>query len=437
MSAPSGGNDGASAAAATPVPGAADLDPGIPPFGGDQVLSQLNAWAAVVDSRIAALVQGITEVRGGSVVAATQLQADITTLEAKVMANLQQVADSGVQALFKTIDDFKVELGKHEYAHQQARSGVEQVVAQATLKFADIERAMSENERRVQAADAQLRAQVQAAYTDLDTRLKGAAAASPSAPAPAAAPAAAAAAAATGSQAAGQALGGGSADPLFSPGGDAWARPSAPQPAPPGSGGLLGQPLLPPQQPPPTQRPFSVQNRDWGDNRRLDLVVTPEAYTTWRDRALGHLAKDRPDVRRLLLWAEQQPEAISAAAEATGAREAGLRDDVADVSYVLFEGIKHVVHDNLLSRARTCDGRGLELWRKLHSEWEGAAPQVVAAKAKSYQDPRRCGTVLQLWEDFPAWEQLGAEVVSGGFPSRTGSRPTRSRSSCRRTWSRR
>ena len=50
---------------------------------------------------------------------------------------------------------------------------------------------------------------------------------------------------------------------------------------------------------------LSIQNRDWGDNKRLDLVVIPEVYTTWRDRALGHLAKDRPDVRRLLLWAER------------------------------------------------------------------------------------------------------------------------------------
>jgi hypothetical protein len=71
----------------------------------------------------------------------------------------------------------------------------------------------------------------------------------------------------------------------------------------------------------------------------------------------------------------------------------------------------------LLGRARICGaGRGLELWRKLHSEWQGAAPQVIAAKSKRFQDPAKCGNILALWEALPAWEQLGAEVASGGYP---------------------
>ena len=52
----------------------------------------------------------------------------------------------------------------------------------------------------------------------------------------------------------------------------------------------------------------------------MDLVVTPEAYSTWRDRALGHLAKDRPDVRRLLLWAERQSGAPEIICWGTGTR---------------------------------------------------------------------------------------------------------------------
>jgi hypothetical protein len=135
---------------------------------------------------------------------------------------------------------------------------------------------------------------------------------------------------------------------------------------------------------------------------------------TWRDRALGHLAKNRPDVRRLLLWAEKQTVPIDENGERAGAAETGVMDEV---GYVLFEGIKHLISDNLLSRARLCgDGRGLELWRRLHSEWQGAAPQVVAAKAKRFQDPAKCSNVLALWEALPAWEQLGAEVAAGGLP---------------------
>ena len=159
---------------------------------------------------------------------------------------------------------------------------------------------------------------------------------------------------------------------------------------------------------------FSVQDRNWGDNKKLDLIVTPEAYLTWRDRAIGHLAKDRPDIRRLLLWAEKQTEVIDTNMEVKGS---GVFEKAEEVSYVLFEAIKFIIHDNLLSRARVCgDGRGLELWRKLHSEWEGAAPQVVAAKSKRFQDPSRCSSVLQLWEVLPAWEQLGLEVTAGGYP---------------------
>eukprot|EP00974_Lingulodinium_polyedra_P055991 5384586-Lingulodinium_polyedra.AAC.1 len=107
---------------------------------------------------------------------------------------------------------------------------------------------------------------------------------------------------------------------------------------------------------------------------------------------------------------------IDGPAEVAGAAASGVTECVENISYVLFEAIKFIIHDNLLSRARACDGRGLELWRKLHSEWQGAAPQVVAAKAKRFQDPSRCSSVLQLWEALPAWEQLGAEVVAGGFP---------------------
>ena len=117
------------------------------------------------------------------------------------------------------------------------------------------------------------------------------------------------------------------------------------------------------------------------------------------------------------MWAEKQTSIIDAAAELRGAAEVQVAENVDEVSYALFERIIHIIHDNLFGRARICgDGRGLELWRRLHAEWVGVAPQVVAAKSKKFQDPVRCSGVLQLWEPLPEWEQFGAEVAAGGFP---------------------
>jgi hypothetical protein len=130
---------------------------------------------------------------------------------------------------------------------------------------------------------------------------------------------------------------------------------------------------------------YKVDRKDWADNKRLDLDTQPDGFTAWRERALGFLSSDRPDVRKLLLWAEAQSQPIGATEEHAGASEAGLRDDPEHVSYVVFEGIKSIIADSLLSRARVCgDGRGLELWRKLHTEWKGSAPQVIAAKARKF-----------------------------------------------------
>ena len=53
-------------------------------------------------------------------------------------------------------------------------------------------------------------------------------------------------------------------------------------------------------------RDFRVDSRAWGSNRHLDLIAAPDAYLVWHDRALGHLRGGRPDVRKLLLWAEGQ-----------------------------------------------------------------------------------------------------------------------------------
>lgn len=73
--------------------------------------------------------------------------------------------------------------------------------------------------------------------------------------------------------------------------------------------------------------PYRVNNRDWGhDFKKLDLVSHPEGFVVWRDRALGHLAKDRPDVKAWLLWAEKQAVEIDQTLETIGARDTGLAE---------------------------------------------------------------------------------------------------------------
>ena len=65
-----------------------------------------------------------------------------------------------------------------------------------------------------------------------------------------------------------------------------------------------------------------------------------------------------------------------------------MGDEVENISYALYEAIKYIIHDNLLNRARTCDGRGLELWRKLHSEWEGGGAAGGGCEGSALPGPR-------------------------------------------------
>ena len=61
--------------------------------------------------------------------------------------------------------------------------------------------------------------------------------------------------------------------------------------------------------------------------------MMPEGYLAWRDRALGLIAAERPDVRKLLFWAESQPQAIGLAEEQAGAGADSLEGDAARTSY--------------------------------------------------------------------------------------------------------
>ena len=187
----------------------------------------------------------------------------------------------------------------------------------------------------------------------------------------------------------------------------------------------LGSPMPPaaasyPEAASTREKEYSVFNRDWGDHKKPDLAGDPAGYSTWQERAMDHLAKDKPEIRQWLLWSTQEFNDQRGTVELTpsAAAEAGNRCGVANVkqaNYVLYTAIKHIISDHLLSRAKGCEGEGLVLWRKLFAEAKGTAPQVLHAKCRDYTDPARSSSVLQLWEDLPVWEQLGEELRRAGY----------------------
>jgi hypothetical protein len=124
---------------------------------------------------------------------------------------------------------------------------------------------------------------------------------------------------------------------------------------------------------------FRVDTRSWGDHRKLDLSSAPAAYKTWRQRALDYLSRDRDgfirsDVRRLLLWAEKQPDEIGQGAAQAGAAAVGLPEPVAQVSDALYPAISGIVADAVMQRSERCQGdSGIGLWRRLYMEWRGSA----------------------------------------------------------------
>jgi hypothetical protein len=194
-----------------------------------------------------------------------------------------------------------------------------------------------------------------------------------------------------------------------------WLSPAAPPPlhfnmaTPAGGGGGKGdggKGGLP--------RELRINTRDWGSSHKLDVTTTFEGFQVWRDRATMFLSKERPDVRALLAWAETQSKEDLEAHLAQNAGRLGV-DDLMAIEYAIHDGIKAIVVDGLLGRARNCAGRGCELWRALVAEWSGDAPQMRDAKARRCLDPPRCKDIAELWARLPAWERLGEEVETSGF----------------------
>ncbi len=126
------------------------------------------------------------------------------------------------------------------------------------------------------------------------------------------------------------------------------------------------------------------------------------------------LSRERPDVRALLTWAEAQSKDGLEANLVAHSVQLGV-EDLASVEYALHDGIKVIVVDGLLNRARNCVGRGCELWRSLVAEWSGDSAQVRDAKARKFLDPRKCKDTAELWAVLAAWERLGEEVVTSGL----------------------
>ncbi len=158
-----------------------------------------------------------------------------------------------------------------------------------------------------------------------------------------------------------------------------------------------------------------INARDWGDGRKLDVTTSFEHFQVWKDRATMFLSKERPDVRLLLTWAEAQSQVDLEANLCAQAAHLGV-DDLLLVEFGLHDGIKTIIVDGLLGRARNCVGKGLELWRALVAEWSGGGDHVLDARARRYIDPPRAKDVADLWAKIPSWERLGEEVLSAGFP---------------------
>ncbi len=135
-------------------------------------------------------------------------------------------------------------------------------------------------------------------------------------------------------------------------------------------------------------REMRLDARGWGANQpKLDIGVPADAFQIWKDRAMMFLSRERPDVRKLLSWAETQTKETLQNGLAAQAAHLGIVDLVG-VEYALHDGIKMTIMDSLLGRARNCIERGCELWRSLCAEWSGAAPQLQLAKAEHVW--RRC-----------------------------------------------
>jgi hypothetical protein len=154
--------------------------PTVPPFGGSEavVIDQLNTWAAAVVTQLAELSTGLASANGRALL----LQQDVEVKHDETRGSLRQVMTAGANALNTTIDEFKIELGKHEFAHNLARTQIEEVVAGAGRMFQENNQIAARDAQtlydgfvaecaRRDIEDAKLRADLQNKFTEVEGML--------------------------------------------------------------------------------------------------------------------------------------------------------------------------------------------------------------------------------------------------------------------------
>jgi hypothetical protein len=289
----SGDGEGSVDVARGTVFGASDLP---------MLVAQLNAWAPQVEL-------SVQQVRGAAMVAE---------------GRIQQLAEGGAAELTNIVVAFRNELdsctASRAAADEALKEELRVLVARVHSKFVEVQDAMS----TLRASTAQAAAAAVAAP-----------AAAPSAPSPVPAPTT-------------------TGVPSTTMGHDPWAAAAAAATGVRQSAGTATGapfPVPSPMSPPGLDKKYRVDNKNWGGHRCLDLDANPEGFIAWRERALGHLSAARPDIRKLLLWAEQHTGEISESEEVRAAADVNLPEDAGYVSYVIFEAVKAIMSDALF-RAR-------------------------------------------------------------------------------------
>ncbi len=81
-----------------------------------------------------------------------------------------------------------------------------------------------------------------------------------------------------------------------------------------------------------------ISDRSWGnDTKKLEFGTSFEGFQVWKARALMFLSRDRPDVRKLLLWAEVQSKEGLEAGLIAEAMQLGM-SDLDSVEYAPHDG---------------------------------------------------------------------------------------------------
>ena len=127
----------------------------------------MNDWKVLIEKDIEeagntyrSLRTEMTELRGASW---TQ-QVTMAAMETQATNNLTDVAKKGMETMNQVIDAFRLELGRHEYAHDINRKALEQVVNDAEAKFKQMEEQAQQRHEQGRTADEQLRLHVQSLY---------------------------------------------------------------------------------------------------------------------------------------------------------------------------------------------------------------------------------------------------------------------------------